>query len=265
MVVDEFKIPDAKLCTRVRKFITLNLSKITSYLGQNLTYESCIWWPQSKVVSEDGSVVPFQMWCADEGHDSDAPIMPEHMNHARLYVALVTVCTNALREILLIHVPEPHTNIYQAIRAKKADLTKKTQHRRGQWHNALLLPDQCHVVFQNPFGRYVASVDQFDISLLYILIRHVSTVSASVMDWGNDPIEHPFRDRCLGASVERIRIYRNKISHSMDGKITQHDFDDYWNKIDAVLDDIEQSLGIQGFRAQIEKQRRQVISIYETC
>ncbi|KAL3889687.1 hypothetical protein ACJMK2_002016, partial [Sinanodonta woodiana] len=213
---------------------------------------------------EDIRVAAFQPWHADEGHDYDAPIMPEHMNHARIYVVLATVCTNALREILITHIPEPHTNIYKAIRAKKTDLTQKKQGRRGQWQNALL-SDQSHVVFPDPFGRYVASVDQFDISLLYILIRHVSTVSASVMDWGNDPIEHPFRDRCLGASVERIRLYRNQIGHSMDGKMSQHDFDDYWNKIDAVLDDIEVKLGKQGFREQLEKQRRQVISVYEAC
>ncbi|KAL3890058.1 hypothetical protein ACJMK2_002355 [Sinanodonta woodiana] len=265
LVVDEVKIPDVKLCTRVRKFITLNLSKITSYLGQNLQYELCTWSSPSQIFSEDGSPAPFQMWCADEGHDSDAPILPEHMNHARLYVALVTVCTNALREILLTHVPEPHANIYQEIRAKKADLTNKTQTRRGQWQSALLLPDQCQVVFPDPRGRYVASVDQFDISLLYILIRNVSTVSESVMGWGIEPTEHPFRDRSLGANVERIRLYRNQIGHSMNGKISNQDFDDYWNRIDAVLDDIEIKLGRQGFREQLEKQRRQVISVYEAC
>ncbi|KAL3889226.1 hypothetical protein ACJMK2_001573, partial [Sinanodonta woodiana] len=86
---------------------------------------------------------------------------------------------------------------------------------------------------------------------------HVSTVSASVMGWGIDQIEHPSRDRCLGASVERIRLYRNQIGHSMDGKMSQHDFHDYWNKIDAVLDDIEVKLGRQGFREQLEKQKRQ--------
>ncbi|KAL3889688.1 hypothetical protein ACJMK2_002017 [Sinanodonta woodiana] len=265
MLVDEVKTPDTVLCTRVRKFITLNLSKITSYLAQNLQYELCTWWSPSQVLSEDGSAAPFQMWFADEGHDSDASIMPEHINHARIYVAIMTVCTNALRDILLTRCPEPHTKIYQAIRAKKADLTNKTQTRRGQWQNALLMSNQCQVVFPDPRGRYVASVDQFDISLLYILIRHVSTVSASVMDWGNDPTEQPFRDRCLGVSVERIRLYRNQIGHSMDGRISQDDFEDYWNKIDAVLDDIDIKLGKQGFRAQLEKQKRQVISVYESC
>ncbi|KAL3889773.1 hypothetical protein ACJMK2_002101 [Sinanodonta woodiana] len=265
MVVDEVKTPDDVLCTRVRKFITLNLSKITSYLGQNLKYELCTLWSPSQALSDDGSAPPFQMWFADEGHDWDSSILPEHMNHARIYVALVTVCTNALREILLTHVPKPYTNIYKAIYAKKADLTKKPQTRRGQCQNALLLPDQCQVVFPDPSIQYVASVNQFDITLLYILIRNVSTVSASLMNWGNDPIEKPFRDRCLGASVERIRLYRNQIGHSMDGKLSQKDFEKYWNNIDAVLDDIEQALGTQGYRAQLEKQRRQVISVYEAC
>ncbi|KAL3889112.1 hypothetical protein ACJMK2_001467, partial [Sinanodonta woodiana] len=191
------------------------------------------------------------------GQDSDAPISPEHMNHARLYVALVTVCTNALREILLTHVPNPHSNIYQAIQAKKADLTQKRQTGRGQCQNALLNSDQIQVVFSDPFGRYVASVDQFDISLLYILIRNVSTVSAPLMGWGRDPREQPSRDKCIGASVERIRLYRNKIGHSMDGKMIKVDFDEYWSKIDAVLDDIEVKLGITGYRAYLETQRRQ--------
>ncbi|KAL3888285.1 hypothetical protein ACJMK2_000656, partial [Sinanodonta woodiana] len=257
LVVDEFKTPNAIVCTRVRKFITLNLSKITSYLGQNLKYELCTWWSPSQVFSDDGSAVPFQMWFADEGLDSDSPIRPEHMNHARLYVALVTVCTNALRDILLTHVPEPYTNIYRAIMAKKAELTKKIQTRRGQGQN-YLLPDQCKVVFPDPFGRYVGSVDQFDITLLYILIRNVSTVSDSLMGWGIDPVEQPFRDTCLGASVERIRLYRNQIGHSMDGKISQQDFDHYWNQIKAVIDDIEQALGKQGlYMTELEKHRKQ--------
>ncbi|KAL3888583.1 hypothetical protein ACJMK2_001051, partial [Sinanodonta woodiana] len=39
MVVDEVKTIDTKLCSRVRRFITRNLSKITSFMGQNLQYD----------------------------------------------------------------------------------------------------------------------------------------------------------------------------------------------------------------------------------
>ncbi|KAK3586282.1 hypothetical protein CHS0354_000167 [Potamilus streckersoni] len=258
MVIDEVKTPDAKLCTRVRKFITLNLSKITSYLGQNLQYELCTWWSPSQVFSEDGRAVPFQMWFVDEGHDSDAPITPEHMNHARLCVALVTVCGDALREILSTNFPGTCIDIYQAILANKGKLASK----QGK---PLLNPDQCKLVFPDPQGRKTGKVDQFDLSLLYTLIRNVSTVPAPpVTGWGKDPQDQP-RDISLGASVERIRSYRNHISgHSADGMINQQDFNDYWNKLDAVLDDIEHALGTQVYRAQLEKQKRQVFHVRGT-
>ncbi|KAL3888409.1 hypothetical protein ACJMK2_000777 [Sinanodonta woodiana] len=243
MVVDDINTLDAKLCSRVRRFITLNLSKITSYLGQNLRYEL---------------QAEFQTWLADEGHDPDAPITREHINHNRLCVALVTVCGNALKEVLSTHVPAPHTDIHQAILANKSKLTS----RQGR---PLLNLDQTQLVFPDPQGKTTGKVDQFDLSLLYTLIRNISTVSAPGRGWGNYPKDQP-RDNSLGASVERIRLYRNHIiGHSMDGKISQQDFDDYWKIIDAVLDDIELKLGRQGYREQLEKQRTQVISIYEAC
>ncbi|KAL3888492.1 hypothetical protein ACJMK2_000859 [Sinanodonta woodiana] len=261
LVIDEDKTPEARLCTRVRKFITLNLSKITSCLGQNLQYDLRIQCPPSRGDSEDSIVglsPPFDMWFADEGHDLDAPITREHMNHARLCVVLVTVCGNAMRDILSTHVPAPHTDIHQAILANKVKLTS----RQGR---PLLNHDQNKVVFPDPHGKTTGKVDQFDLSLLYILIRNISTVPAPVRGWGYDPQDQP-RDKSLGASVERIRSYRNHIiGHSMNGEISQQDFDDYWSKIDAVLDEVELKLGKQGYRAQLEKQKTQVISIYEAC
>ncbi|KAL3889732.1 hypothetical protein ACJMK2_002061 [Sinanodonta woodiana] len=244
MVDDEVNTPDAKLCIRVRRFITQNLSKIISYLGQNLQYELCV-------------SPPFKTWLADEGHDPDAPIKQEHMNHARLCVALVTVCGNALRDILRTNFPVPYQDIYQVILANKVKLTK------GRGH--LLNRDQSQLVFPDPLGQTTGTVDQFDLSLLYTLIRNISTVTAPITGWGTDPLDQP-RDCCLGASVERIRLYRNQISgHSSDGKISQQDLEDYWNKFDAVLHDIEAVMGGKVYTQQFEKQKRQVISIYEAC
>ncbi|KAL3888581.1 hypothetical protein ACJMK2_000946, partial [Sinanodonta woodiana] len=243
MVVDEDKTLDPKLCSRVRRFITLNISKISSYLGHNLQLEVH---------------AAYQTWLADEGHDPDAPITREHMNQARLCVAIVTVCGNAMREILSNQVPAPHTDIQQAILANKVKLTS----RQGR---PLLNSDQIRLVFPDPQGKTTGKVDQFDISLLYTLIRNISTVPAPVTGWGYEPQDQP-RDTSLGASVERIRSYRNHIiGHSMDGKISQQDFDHYWNKIDAVLDDIELKLGARGYRAHLGKQKTHVISVYEAC
>ncbi|KAL3889287.1 hypothetical protein ACJMK2_001634 [Sinanodonta woodiana] len=241
MVVDEVKSPDPKLCSRVRRFITLNLSRITSYLGLNLQYEL---------------QAAFQPWHADEGDDDDpdAPITHEHMNHARLCVAIVTVCGKAMRKVLSTQVPSPHTYIYQAILANKGKLTSRKERR------PLLNRDQTHLVFPDPQGMTTGKVELFDLSLLYTLIRNISTVPAPVTGWEKDPNDPP-RDNTLGASVERIRSYRNQIiGHSEDGKISQQDFDNYWSKIDNVLNDIEDKLGRQGYRAQLEKLKKQVIT-----
>ncbi|KAK3594302.1 hypothetical protein CHS0354_012053 [Potamilus streckersoni] len=254
MQIDEVNMPDARLCTRVRKFITLNLSKITSYLGQNLQYELRTQCPPSQGVSEDGMGClssPFEMWFADEGHDPDAPITPEHMNHARLYVALVTVCGNALRDILRTYFPVPYKDIYQTILANRAKLF-------GIHGRRLLIHNQDLIVFPEPLRDKVGTLEQFDLSLLYTLIRNVSTVPAPKTGWDLDPYDQP-RDTSLGASVERIRSYRNHISgHTADARTSRQDLEIYWNKFEAVIHDIEAVIGGQTYSQELARQRRQV-------
>ncbi|KAL3889705.1 hypothetical protein ACJMK2_002034 [Sinanodonta woodiana] len=261
LLIDEVKTPEVRLCSRVRKFITLNLSKITSCLGQNLQYELRTLCPPSHMDSKDSMVClspPFEMWLADEGHDQDAPITPEHMNYARLCVALITVCGNALRKILISNFPVPYADIYQVILANRQTLIR----RPGR---PLLNNDQILLLFPDPLGNKVGTLDQFDISVLYILIRNVSTVPEPITGWNMDPYDQP-RDTSLGASVERIRSFRNHISgHSADGRISRQGLEDYWSKFEAVIRDIEVELGEQVCSQELEKQRRQVISIYEAC
>ncbi|KAL3889496.1 hypothetical protein ACJMK2_001836 [Sinanodonta woodiana] len=262
MVIDEVKTLDAKLCTRVRKFISLNLNKITSYLSQNLQYGLSVQCTSSQGVSDDSKVhfsPMFDIWFAEEAHAHDAPITPEHMNHARLCVALVSVCGNAMRDVLRTQVSAPHTDIYQAILAEKGKLT-------GRSGRPLLNPNQINVVFPDPQGMKTGTLDQFDLSLLHILIRNISAVQAPfITGWGNDPHDQP-RDTSLGASVERIRSFKNHITgHSADGKVSRQDLEDYWVKIEAVIHDIEKVIGGQMCSQELERQKRQVISVYEAC
>ena len=182
--------------------------------------------------------------------DVDTPITQEHINHARLCNALTTVCSNALREILLTNVPTPHTDIYMAILANKAKLNR-------------LNKDQVQLVFPDPQGFFTGNVEEFDISLLYAIIRNVSSVPAPSNGWGKPPTDNP-RDTTLGASVERIRTYRNHISgHSVDGKINHQEFEDYWVKIDEVLREIEIVIGNHGYLEDLEKRKNQAITPHE--
>ncbi|KAL3889203.1 hypothetical protein ACJMK2_001551, partial [Sinanodonta woodiana] len=191
------------------------------------------------------------------GYGDDASISREHMNHARLNVALVTVCAKALRDILLTYVPKPCENKNKAIQPKAAKSKKKICTKTKKGNKPCLDNNQHHVVHPDPFDLNAAIVDTFDITMLYTRIRKDSTLSTSFKCWGKDPEDEPSRDRSIGASVERIRLYRNTISHSMDGKKTKEQFDDYWSKIDAVLDDIENELGTHGYRKELQKQRIQ--------
>ncbi|KAK3594832.1 hypothetical protein CHS0354_002883 [Potamilus streckersoni] len=192
----------------------------------------------------------------------DYPITQEHINHFRLCNALTTVCADALRVILLTQFPAQHKNICQALLASQTILTKGGT-KVGKKQKALLNQDQSQRVFPDPKGRYIGAVEQYDITLLYTLIRNVSSVSPPTPGWGSPPTDNPM-DTTLGASVERIRLYRNSISgHSADGKISQQQFEDYWNLIGNVLCDIETIIGDHGYQEELEKRRTQVIIPHE--
>ena len=171
-------------------------------------------------------------------YDEETPITQDHINHARVCNALVSVGADALREILLFKVPTGFNDIYDAINANRGMLFGMRQLRQ----------EQLSLIYPDPHDRYTGTVDQFDISLLYTLIRNLSSVQAPVNGWGQPPDDHP-RDTSLGANVERIRSHRNKISgHSMDGKLDSQCFETYWGEIVEMIDDIEKAIGDRGFK-----------------
>ena len=52
----------------------------------------------------------------------DLPITQEHLNHARVCNALVTVCADGLRDILLSQIPPGYPDFYQLLKAKQGNL-----------------------------------------------------------------------------------------------------------------------------------------------
>ena len=182
--------------------------------------------------------------------NEESPITQDHINHARVCNALVSVCADALRETLLCQVPPNFNDIYGAIKANRGLLTGMRQLRK----------EQLSLIYPDPFNRYTGTVDQFDITILYTLIRNLSTVQAPVYGWGQPPDDNP-RDTSLGANVERIRSCRNKVSgHSMDGKLDNQSFETYWKEIGEMIDDIENAIGDKGFKEALERRRKQVIT-----
>ena len=197
-----------------------------------------------------GQVDNVLVQAASEKCLADSPITHKHLNHARVCNALVTVCADGLRDILLSQVPPGYPDFYQLLLARKPALRAMKQFRQ----------EQLNVLFPDPHDRYTGTVDQFDITLLYALIRNVNAVTAPVTGWGKLPVENP-RDTSLGANVERIRNCRNCVSgHSMHGRLDDQAFEDYWKDICLIMDDIENILGDKGYKDALEKRKDQVLS-----
>ena len=188
-----------------------------------------------------------------EEQDTEGPMTQQHMNHARLCNVLLTVCADVLRDILMSQIPPGYANFYAALLANKPTLTAMRHIRQ----------EQIDLLFPDPQGRFTGTVDQFDISLLYSLIRNISPVPAPLTGWGKPLVDQP-RDISLGASVERIRVCRNCVNgHSADGRLEDQIFEDRWNEISAIMDDIENSIGPKGYRIALDDRKNQVFTIKE--
>ena len=180
----------------------------------------------------------------------DVPISQGHLNHARVCNALVTVCADGLRDILQSQIPPGYHDFYGLLRARRPALINMRNLRQ----------EQLDTLFPDPRGRYMGTLDQFDITLLYTLVRNISSVPPPVTGWGKGPMDNP-RDTSLGAATERIRICRNCVSgHSMDGRLDDQSFEHYWKEICLVMDDIEKSLGAKGYQDALKKRKDQVLS-----
>ena len=181
------------------------------------------------------------------------PITQEHINQARLCNVIVTVCADVLRDILLSQVRIPYTNIYSTLLGSRATIAAMRQ--IGQ--------EQFKLIFPDPHFRFTGTVDQFDITLLYALIRNISSCPPPITGWGRPPTDHP-RDVSLSANVERVRLIRNKVSgHSVDGKLDDQASEDYFGEISEILDDVETVLGDKGYKDALEQRRKQIITPQE--
>ena len=181
------------------------------------------------------------------------PITQEHINQARLCNVIVTLCADVLRDILLSQVPGGFTNIYSALLGSRTTLAAVKQ--IGQ--------EQLKQIFPDPRSRYTGTVDQFDITLLYALIRSISSCPAPITGWGKPSIDQP-RDVSLSANVERIRLLRNKVSgHSVDGKLDDQACEDYFGEIGQILNDVEAILGDKGYKDALDERRKQIITTKE--
>lgn len=78
-------------------------------------------------------------------------------------------------------------------------------------------------------GKYEGDLTDLDISVLYILLKNISSMGPPKKGWGEEPEE---TDRSVAANVERIRLYRNKyLAHSPNAQIHETEFKKVWTSL----------------------------------
>ncbi|KAL3867115.1 hypothetical protein ACJMK2_044345 [Sinanodonta woodiana] len=152
---------------------------------------------------------------------------PEMTSYARLLFAIKDVCTKCLRDVLLHNVPGQ--DIKQAIIGHQCNST-------------MLKQKPFTMLFQNNQLDPNFSVSDCEISLLYSLIRNVSSVQPPSLGWGPSYLNNP-QDTSVGANVERLHHVRNTVIHLRDPSVSRQDFDSYWTIIRDCLTALDTHLG----------------------
>ena len=164
----------------------------------------------------------------------------ETANYARLCRLLVVGGSQVLRDTLdEIHPPERllYTLSTHPVRAFFESLYADN-HRilnREQWRKLY------------PSIPSTVSSQNFDITLLTVLLRNVSGLKPPATGWNSPP---PATDTSTEADITRVRVLRNEVySHCRQGFSDDLTFDRYWQDIQQTLI----RLGGERYRPYIDK------------
>lgn len=147
----------------------------------------------------------------------------ETTNLARIVRIILGPCTDVLRDVLAkeIHPSALSHNF-------KNFLVNSSKHRKFPFGKA-----QERLVFKGDYSN-------FDIPLLYFLLRHICSISPHVKRWGNLPDPN---DRTLSANIERIRIIRNESFVHSKISLSNSEFEEIWTNIFTAVQEIECYIG----------------------
>ncbi|XP_048749730.2 uncharacterized protein LOC125661677 isoform X2 [Ostrea edulis] len=149
----------------------------------------------------------------------------ETTHAARVSRLVVDPCTDLFRDLLRNHVTEiQFPPILQNKKNTLSPILNKVQ-------RPLLYPNG---------GYFNGTYTEFDLSLLYILLRNISGILSHRKGWGKTP--DPL-DRCLSANIDRIREIRNKYcGHSPSVSLPDPEFHTLWQDLTIIIGELEGSL-----------------------
>lgn len=162
----------------------------------------------------------------------------ETTNLARLARMILGPCTDLLRAVLLKEIFP--SNLPHKV---KTFLSKLPAHIKSP-----ITKEQQNLIHNKNYS-------DFDITLLYFLLRNISTIPQHFNKWGNDP--QP-TDRSVSANIERIRLIRNEYGHISNILIPDKEFKSKWQHVFDIVKDLENYLGGS-------KSHQDAIVVLKTC
>lgn len=147
----------------------------------------------------------------------------ETTNFARVARIILGPCTSVLRDILKKEIPP--FGFHHTVNTFFANSDKHKKSTISVTQKQLVLK-----------GKY----SEFDITLLYYLLRNVCSIPQHINLWGNVPNQV---DRSMPANIERMRILRNEYGHTTDFFLSDSDFEQKWKDIFQIVKELESNLG----------------------
>lgn len=142
----------------------------------------------------------------------------ETTNLARMARIILGPCTDVLRAVL-------RKEINPSVLPQKV----KKYHAK----QFLITKDQRKLIQKRNYS-------DFDITLLYILLRNISKIQPHCNQWGNFPSP---TDTSMSANIERIRFIRNQYGHISKISMTDTDFITTWQQVHDIVQKMDMSLG----------------------
>ncbi|XP_033728841.1 uncharacterized protein LOC117317979 [Pecten maximus] len=157
------------------------------------------------------------------------PSTKETTNYARICRLVVDVIPDVFRQLLIARLPV-------------SGLTSVLINQRDQIFN--LLNNQQKKIIYPRGGMFQGTAKDFDISLLYILLRNLGNIQPHRKGWGQVPDK---ADRSLSANIDRLRIQRNEAyGHAKSACLSDVDFQARWTDIRQSIKDLQNGGHITG-------------------
>ena len=154
-----------------------------------------------------------------------APSTKETTNYARLCRLLVDGGTKALRHTFdRLHSP---ANLFNVLKAGSAEHSTLQSLKRKRIINAT----QWGKLYPSPPSSVTS--EDFDITLLMVLLRNICGLTAPSTGWDSLP---PASDTSVEANIARVKYYRNSVyGHASQASVDNPTFNSLWQDVSAAL------------------------------